>query len=158
MLNPGKALGRALLGSVFIFGGYNQLKSPDGIAKGVVEPKVKQYLGENALPVSSTQLVQINGATMLAAGSLLALGKMPRLSSAILAGALVPTTLVGHAFWEESDPRAKQQQTIEFVSNAAIFGGLLTQIFAPVKLPDVSISTPDVSLPSMKDVKKALPF
>jgi hypothetical protein len=62
---------------------------------------------------------------MLGGGALLATGHFPRLASVALAGALVPTTVVGHAFWEEADPSAKRMQRIQFLKNVGLLGGLL---------------------------------
>ena len=59
------------------------------------------------------------------AGTMLALGKFPRLASTALAASLVPTTLAGHRFWEETDPEAKQAQQIHFFKNVGLLGGLL---------------------------------
>ena len=42
-----------------------------------------------------------------AGGALLATGRMPRLASTLLAGALVPTTYAGHPFWKETDPERR---------------------------------------------------
>ena len=56
---------------------------------------------------------------------MLATGRMPRISSAVLAASLVPTTLAGHRFWEEEDPQKKAMQRIHFFKNASMLGGLL---------------------------------
>ena len=60
---------------------------------------------EAALPARGhpSSWCRINGAVQVAAGLMLATGRFPRLSSALLAGSLVPTTLAGHRFWEEED-------------------------------------------------------
>ena len=55
----------------------------------------------------------------------LALGVFARPASLALAASLVPTTLAGHAFWQETDPAAKAQQRIQFLKNLAMLGGLL---------------------------------
>ena len=34
-------------------------------------------------------------------------------------------TLAGHRFWGEEDPPARGEQTIQFLKNAAMMGGLL---------------------------------
>ena len=59
------------------------------------------------------------------AGLMLALGRFPRLSSALLAGSLVPTTLAGHRFWEEQDEMKRAQQRIHFFKNLSMLGGLM---------------------------------
>ena len=42
-----------------------------------------------------------------------------------LGASLIPTTAAGHRFWEEDEPAARSQQTIHFLKNAAMLGGLL---------------------------------
>ncbi len=42
----------------------------------------------------------------IASALALATGRAPRLAATVLAASLVPTTLAGHRFWEESDPTA----------------------------------------------------
>lgn len=71
------------------------------------------------------KLVRINGGIQLAAGAFLFLGWAPRLSSTVLAASLVPTTLAGHRFWEETDPVVRAQQRTAFLKNCAMVGGLL---------------------------------
>ena len=61
----------------------------------------------------------------VAAGSTLALGIFPRVSALVLGASLIPTTLAGHRFWEQPNDGAKAQQTIQFLKNVAMFGGLL---------------------------------
>ena len=77
------------------------------------------------IDADTEQLVQFNGLVQIVAGTTLALGVLPRLSALALAGSLVPTTLAGHRFWEEHDEAARAQQTIQFLKNAAMMGGLL---------------------------------
>lgn len=125
MFNPGKMLGRALVGSLFVYGGQNALKHKEYLAPNVVEPK-REQLKLNALPATAEQLVQANGIGMVALGSTLALGIAPRLSALGLLGMIVPTTLAGHAFWELDDPQAKNQQMTAFFGNLAAAGGLIT--------------------------------
>ena len=43
----------------------------------------------------------------------------------MLAASLVPTTLAGHRFWEETDPQAKAMQRLQFAKNTSVLGGLL---------------------------------
>ena len=74
---------------------------------------------------SHTLSISDNGIGMTAAGSALALGVFPRTSALALAGLLVPTTLVGQAFWKEEDERKRSARLSGALSNAAIIGGLL---------------------------------
>src|SRR5439155_17554340 len=70
-------------------------------------------------------LVKANAVVHITAGTLLALGKLPRLSAAALAVSLVPTTAAGHRFWEEEAPQSKAMQRAHFLKNLAILGGLI---------------------------------
>jgi uncharacterized membrane protein YphA (DoxX/SURF4 family) len=71
------------------------------------------------------QLVLLNGVVHVVGGAMLATGKLPRLAALALAATLVPTTIGGHRFWEESDPTARQNQQIHFFKNVSMMGGLL---------------------------------
>ena len=62
---------------------------------------------------------------MVGAGSLLALGKLPRLASTVLAATLVPTTVAAHSFWQEQDPEVRAKQKVQFLKNLGLLGGLL---------------------------------
>lgn len=122
MLNPVRLAARSLLAATFIGGGLNQLKAPAAIAPMV--DKAEQDYGLD-VPVASKDLVTFNGAAMVAGGAALALGIMPRSAALGLVASLVPTTVVGHAFWKQEDPKAKFEHTNAFFANAAIVGGLL---------------------------------
>ena len=60
----------------------------------------------------------------LAAGLALATGRFPRLAALGLAVNLVPTTLVGHAYWSAPEDQ-KVVQKINFFKNVSLLGGLL---------------------------------
>jgi putative oxidoreductase len=119
-----RTLARPLLASMFIMGGADALLHPESKSERAkdVGPKMAAPLG---LPEDPETLVKINGAVQIGAGSLLALGKVPRLASVALAASLVPTTLAGHRFWEETDERARAMQRIQFFKNLSMLGGLL---------------------------------
>ena len=120
-------LARTLIAPMFITGGVDCVKHPESKAKKAekVTGTLTTKLTSMGLPEDPVQLVRINGGVQLVAGSLLALGRMPRLASAALAATLVPTTLAGHRFWDETDPTAKAAQRTQFLKNLAMFGGLI---------------------------------
>jgi uncharacterized membrane protein YphA (DoxX/SURF4 family) len=115
---------RPLLAGMFVYGGLDAFRNPAGKAPRAekVAPGIAEAVGIDA---DTEQLVQLNGAVQVGAGITLALGIFPRLSALLLAGSLVPTTLAGHRPWDEEDPAARTQQTIQLLKNAAMFGGLL---------------------------------
>ena len=120
-----RRLARPLLASIFVSGGLEALRhsEPKVPAADPIAPKIAEKLPY--LPEDTETLIKINAAVQVGAGALLALGRFPRLSSALLAGSIVPTTLAGHRFWEESDPDKKAQQQIHFFKNLGLLGGLM---------------------------------
>ena len=116
------AVARALMAPVFIRGGINQVKKAHRLAPAV-DAALEEYGIE--VSVSGEELVKLNGIGMTVAGGALALGVFPRTSALALAGLLVPTTLVGQAFWKTQDERKRATRLSGALSNAAIIGGLL---------------------------------
>jgi putative oxidoreductase len=113
-----------MLAAMFVVGGLDQLKHPGrktDSAKVLLE-RVGPAVG---LPDDPELLVRANGAAMVGAGSLLALGRLPRIASTVLAATLVPTTLVAHGYWQEQDPQARERQKVQFLKNLGLLGGLL---------------------------------
>lgn len=131
-------LARPLLASVFIAGGYNQIVSPGGRAKAV--KKAAAGVNLEVSPATAETLVKANGAVMAGAGATLALGILPRLSALALAGALVPTTLVGHPFWKSDDQKTRTLHLTQALKNAGLVGGLL--LVATRRRKATSASTP----------------
>jgi putative oxidoreductase len=79
-----------------------------------------------ALGVPHPELaVVLNGGAMVVAGVALAAGVAPRLSAALLAALMLPTTLAGHPYWNETDPAARSQQRTQFLKNLCMMGGLM---------------------------------
>lgn len=114
-MSPTRSLARPLMAAVYVADGASALKSPG--------PRVEAV---RAAGLSEPEkLVQANGATMLVAGLLFATGRLPRLSALALLASTIPSTLVRHAFWSETDAQAKQTQQAHFMKNLGMMGGLL---------------------------------
>lgn len=107
--------GHLLLSSIFIARGADSFLEPGGRVNVVA----------NAGLPAPQQSVVLNGAAMVVGGTALALGFAPKLAAIILLGALVPTTLVGHAFWKEEEQAKLQNQLTQFYKNLGLIGGLL---------------------------------
>jgi putative oxidoreductase len=114
-----------MLASIFILQGIDSLLHPD--TKAPAAEKVVRPLAERvpAVPDQVEQAVRLNGAVQVVAGSLLAIGRFPRLSAAALAASLIPTTAAGHRFWESNDKQERTQQKVHFLKNVSMLGGLL---------------------------------
>jgi uncharacterized membrane protein YphA (DoxX/SURF4 family) len=125
-----RRIARPLLASSFVYGGVDTLRNPQTRVPGA-QPVVDQITrtADEQLPVQLPrdveQWVKIDAGVKVAAGSLLALGRLPRLSALALAGSIVPTTLAGHRFWEHDDPKERFGQLAHFLKNLGLLGGLL---------------------------------
>ena len=120
-----RLVARPMLASIFIAEGIDSLLHPDTkapAAEAVVRPLAEQV---PVVPDQVEQAVRLNGAVQVVAGSLLAIGRFPRLSAAALAASLIPTTYAGHRFWESNDKQERSQQKIHFLKNVTMLGGLL---------------------------------
>ena len=119
-----RTVARSLIASAFVVGGVNALTrskqlAPD--ADDIARP-IAKALG---LEQDTETLVKAHAGLQIGSGVLFALGVAPRVTGTVLAASLVPTTLAGHAFWDESDREARRKQLIAFTKNAAVLGGLL---------------------------------
>ncbi|WP_448625832.1 DoxX family protein [Geodermatophilus sp. URMC 64] len=124
-----RRIARPLLAASFVYGGIETLRNPQSRVAGArpVVEKVTET-ADKQLPVQVPrdveQWVKANAGVHVAAGSLLALGRLPRLSATALAVSVVPTTLAGHRFWEK-DGAERTGQLIHFLKNLGLLGGLL---------------------------------
>jgi len=113
-----------MMAAIFVTSGFDTLRHPAKPAQ-VAAPVIKALAGRMNLPDDPELMVRANGATMLLAGTMLGLGKLPRLAALALAVTLVPTTYAAHAFWTVEDPAARAQQRSHFLKNVGLLGGVL---------------------------------
>ncbi len=126
-----RLLARPMLATIFVAGGVNALRNTEGHAAKAkkvtdkVVPAAQKAAPQLPIPTDPATLVRINAGAQILAAAALATGRAPRLSASVLAASLVPTTLAGHAFWNETDPQAKNAQRLQFYKNTSVLGGLL---------------------------------
>lgn len=109
------ALARMMMAGIFVVAGWDAFREPGN------RPNQAAKLGFGDPELA----VRANGLGMMVAGSGLGLGIKPKLSALALIGLLVPTTLAGHAFWDEEQPQAVARQRVQFLKNLGLAGGLL---------------------------------
>jgi uncharacterized membrane protein YphA (DoxX/SURF4 family) len=124
VLAPLRPAARIFTGSTYVLLGFDALRAPGARVDqaATVLAAVRKTV---PLPANDALVVRGNAAVQVLGGTLLALGRAPRLSALALAGSLIPTTLAGHAYWTIEDPAARKQQRIQFHKNMAMIGGLL---------------------------------
>jgi uncharacterized membrane protein YphA (DoxX/SURF4 family) len=129
-----RALARPLLSTIFVVQGAKAVRDPEPhVAKAqpvadrlvpLVRKVAPAQVGDR-IPESTVNLVRLNGAAQVLGGLALASGKGRRLGAVVLAGSLIPTTLAGHSFWQESDKTVRAAQKVQFMKNLGLMGGLL---------------------------------
>jgi putative oxidoreductase len=118
---------------MFLYGGANALKNASIMAPKAqpLADQLQKVAPELPVPLTAANLIRVNGAVNIAAGTALATGHFPRLACLVLAGSLVPATAEGHQFWKESDPGARKNQQVHFAKNLSLIGGLLMATLDP---------------------------
>lgn len=119
-----RRIARPMLAAIFVSGGIEQLRHPSSKVEKA-SPLLEKVVPALGLPDDHELLIRANGATMVAAGALLASGRLPRVGGLLAAASLAPTTVAGHNFWEIKDPQQKAMQRTQFLKNLAIIGGAL---------------------------------
>jgi len=114
-VSPTRRLARPLLAAPFVIDGVNTLKSPashvqDAQDAGLPEPD---------------KVVQVVSGVKVAAGLMLATGRLSRLSSLALAGSSAANAYVHHPFWKQSDPDRKASVRNQLLADLGLMGGLL---------------------------------
>ncbi len=112
-------LARVALAAIFVQSGFGKLTDLGGFTAG---------MAAQGVPVAGV-LAPLGAIIEFAGGLALALGAWTRLAALLVAGFTVAATLIAHRFW---DYPAEQQmmQTIQFMKNLAITGGLLAVVAA----------------------------
>ena len=110
----GKLLGRIALSAVFILAAVGKILDWDGTA---------HYMAAKGMTMIPLFLILAIIVELLG-GLALLVGFRTRIAAAILLLFLIPVTGIFHDFWNAEEAQ-KQIQTIMFLKNLAIFGGLL---------------------------------
>ena len=126
-----RSVARPLLASMFFYGGVDAILNAKTMAPKAEPAADLLHRMAPDVKVSPATLVRANGALHVAAATAVATGHVPRISSFVLAGSLVPTTAMTHQFWNESDPVARKNQRIHFLKNLSVIGGLLMATLDP---------------------------
>jgi putative oxidoreductase len=109
---------RLLIGAAFVASGVEVLRDRDRRARRVEG----LGLGDPQAVTRALAGVQIG------AGSLLVLGRFPRLAALALAATVVPEAVSGHAFWQETDKHERDVQRSLFTRDLGLLGGLLISV------------------------------
>ncbi|MDZ5088285.1 MULTISPECIES: DoxX family protein [Mycobacteriaceae] len=124
-----RRVARPMLSAVFISRGVESLRSPKPAADATRQTldglsKLPDPVGTN-VPSDAETVAKVNAAVQIGGGLLLATGKFPRIASIALAASVVPGSLGGNAFWNQSDPQRKSEERKAFITDISLLGGLI---------------------------------
>ena len=119
-------IGRILFAAIFLASSYGHLTQTEALAgyagsKGVPQPKLATLAG---------------GVLMVVGILMIVLGIWADLGALLLVLFLLPTALIMHAFWRETDGQAQQQEQIQFMKDISLAGAALLLFALFVKLGD----------------------
>ncbi|MCB0949772.1 MAG: DoxX family protein [Mycobacterium sp.] len=124
-----RRVARPMLSAVFISRGVEALRSPKPATDATRQTleglsQLPEPVGGN-VPSNAETVARVSAAVQIGGGLLLATGRLPRLASAALALSVVPSSLGGHAFWNEAEPARKAEERRAFVTDISLIGGLI---------------------------------
>ncbi|MDO4927795.1 MAG: DoxX family protein [Corynebacterium sp.] len=157
-----RKLARPMIASVYIADGVSTIKdaqSKEEETQNTLDT-VKEYLPSQYskfIPSDPATAARGLGAAKVAAGSLLAIGKAPRLSAATLALLSAPEVLTKNAFWkaESADEKAAQRQGL--LTDAALLGGLVIVSMDTEGKPGLKWRANRAAKKASNSVQQALP-
>lgn len=108
-------IGRVLYGALFLGSAMGHLtKTAD----------MTQYAQSRGMPMAGVA-TRLSGVQLLIGGLMVVLGVWGDLGALLLLAFLLPTAVLMHAFWKETDPMAKQMEMVQFNKDVALAGGAL---------------------------------
>jgi uncharacterized membrane protein YphA (DoxX/SURF4 family) len=108
-------VGRVILGAYFIYSGYSHFSGLKGMTG---------YAASKKVPFPKLAVIG-TGIMLLVGGLSILTGFFATLGIILLVLFLLPTTILMHNFWKETDPSARMNQKIAFNKNFGIIGALL---------------------------------
>jgi uncharacterized membrane protein YphA (DoxX/SURF4 family) len=156
-MSPTRRLARTMLAGLFVSGGINALRQPGQRAELVRQSGLADKLPASVPPQlrSPENLVRLNALADVLGGLALVRSTTPRLASYGLMASLVPTTAVGHPFWNEKDKAARAQQQVHFFKNLGVLGGLLLSATDTGGRESIPHAVGRLSRKAKKDARKA---
>ncbi|WP_328876747.1 DoxX family protein [Streptomyces sp. NBC_00287] len=108
-------IGRILFSALFIVSAVGHLTQTKAMAG---------YATSRGVP-AAVPAVLGSGVLLLAGGLSVLLGVWADLGALLLVIFLVPTAVLMHAFWKETDPQARQMEMVHFQKDMALAGAAL---------------------------------
>ncbi|MDV3222802.1 DoxX family protein [Intrasporangium sp.] len=124
-------IGRLLFAFLFLGSGFAHLTKTADMAA---------YAGARGVP-SPKLATQASGALIIVGALMVLLGVWGDLGSLLLLVFLLPTAVLMHAFWKETEPMAKQTEMVQFNKDLALAGATLAFFWVFAQDPGLTITT-----------------
>nr|BAE45102.1 putative quinol oxidase subunit [Terrabacter sp. DBF63] len=82
------------------------------------------YAASKGVPAAGL-MVPFSGAVSILGGLMVAVGVWPDLGALLLVAFLVPTAVLMHGFWRETDPASKANEQTQFLKDLSLAGAAL---------------------------------
>src|SRR5947208_8958646 len=106
-------VGRVLIGWIFVESGFRKLLGMDAFIASLIRRSVPY----------STVLGWIGAVVEFFGGAAILLGLYTRCAAAAIIVFVIIATLIGHRYWEITEPAARRIQQSNFAKNITIIGG-----------------------------------
>ncbi len=118
-----------MLAAGYISNGIDRLRSPEAAAASI-SPLLAQARKRIDVPVEAATVAKATGAAQVAAGSLLAIGRFPRISATILVGTYLLDTVGETISAEKATSKAEKRERLErtLVRTSMLGGALLASV------------------------------
>jgi len=123
-------IGRILFGALFLGSALGHLTQTDAMAG---------YAASKGVPMAKASVFG-SGVLLVLGGLSVILGLWGDLGALLLFLFLVPTAVMMHNFWKETDPQAKQMEMIQFNKDIALAGAALAFMWIFSVDPDLTLT------------------
>ena len=108
-------IGRILFAFLFLTSGYAHFAQRKSMA---------QYAAARGVPMAMPAVLA-GGVLLVAGGIMVLLGIWADLGALLLVVFLLPTAVLVHGFWKDTDPQARQTEIVQFSKDTALAGAAL---------------------------------
>jgi putative oxidoreductase len=125
-------IGRILFGALFLAAAAGHLTQTKALAG---------YATSRGVPLA-TPATLVTGVQILLGGLSVILGVWADLGALLLAAFLLPTAVLMHGFWRETDPTTKQMEMTQFQKDVALAGAALAFFWVFRADPGLTLTGP----------------
>lgn len=128
-MSPIRFIARPMLAAGYIINGVDRLRRPEAAAASI-GPLLTQARKQVDIPLDAPTIARVSGAAQVAAGSLLAIGRFPRISASILVGTYLLDTvgerLSAEKATSKEDKKDRNERTL--IRTSMLGGALLAAV------------------------------